>query len=313
MRNFHNILLVIEPGIDNQVAIDRAFELATSNQASLSLISVVEEAPILRRAAPGLLDELVAEREEELRLIATQWPGEASIHVCVGREFLEVIRHVLQNELDLVIKTKAEAHNRFRRLGSTDMHLLRKCPCPVWIVHSKGAEPCHRILAAVDVEPEDQEANELARRVLEIATSLSRSEHSRLDVLHAWSLAYEDTLRSSRSGMPQAAVDQLAADEEQQRREKLEALTRDVTSAAGSADGKGLSALNLVVKKGDPSDLIPELVAESDIELVVMGTVGRTGVPGFFIGNTAEEVLSQIDCSVLAIKPPQFESPVTIS
>ena len=41
-----------------------------------------------------------------------------------------------------------------------------------------------------------------------------------------------------------------------------------------------------------------------------MGTVGRTGVQGFFIGNTAEEILNQVECSVLAVKPPGFESPV---
>jgi nucleotide-binding universal stress UspA family protein len=41
--------------------------------------------------------------------------------------------------------------------------------------------------------------------------------------------------------------------------------------------------------------------------------VGRVGIPGFFMGNTAEEILDQIDCSVLAIKPPGFESPVSLS
>jgi len=38
--------------------------------------------------------------------------------------------------------------------------------------------------------------------------------------------------------------------------------------------------------------------------------MGRTGVPGLFIGNTAESVLHQVDCSVLALKPPGFVSPV---
>ncbi len=310
MRKFRNILLVIEPGIDNHFAIERAFELATSNGAELSLISIVEEAPILRRAAAGLVETLVAERNDELQAIAAQWAGNASIHVTVGRPFLEIIRYVLQNDLDLVIKSKARGRSRFRELGSTDMHVLRKCPCPVWIVRSEGGESCRRILAAVDVEPEDDEATALARRVLEVATSLANAEDSQLDVLHAWSLAYEDTLRSSRSGIPQASVDQMAADEEKLRTERLQALSEDVVAAAES--GEARSAPTLLVQKGDPSDVIPDLVDQSDIDLVIMGTVGRTGVPGFFIGNTAEEVFAHIDCSILAIKPPHFESPVTL-
>lgn len=54
------------------------------------------------------------------------------------------------------------------------------------------------------------------------------------------------------------------------------------------------------------------LAAEHGIDLIVMGTVCRIGVAGFFIGNTAENVLQQADCSVLTIKPEGFVSPVKL-
>ena len=62
--------------------------------------------------------------------------------------------------------------------------------------------------------------------------------------------------------------------------------------------------------KGDPAALIVDLAGKKRIELVVMGTVCRTGVAGFFIGNTAENVLQQVDCSVLTVKPEGFVFPV---
>jgi len=46
--------------------------------------------------------------------------------------------------------------------------------------------------------------------------------------------------------------------------------------------------------------------------LVVIGTVGRSGVPGLLIGNTAEKVLSTVDCSVLTLKPEGFETPIEV-
>lgn len=309
MRNFRNILLVIEPDGDNQAAINRAFRLATSNAAQLSLISVVEERSILKRAAASLTEALVDDRTAELQAIAAEWQGSANVNVPVGRPFLEIIRQVLRNGHDLVIKAKASGHKPLRALGSTDMHVLRKCPCPVWVVRPEHGGSGGRILAAVDVGSEDEEETALARRILEIATSLASAEDGPLDVLHAWSLAYEDTLRSPRSGVPQSEVDQMMADEERLRTEKLQALTDSVMAA--SAEARCTPQLHL--SKGHPSDVIPELVEQSGVELVVMGTVGRTGVPGFFIGNTAEEVLAQIGCSVLTIKPPGFESPVTVS
>jgi len=58
--------------------------------------------------------------------------------------------------------------------------------------------------------------------------------------------------------------------------------------------------------------LIPLIVAEQQIDLIVMGTVARTGVPGFFIGNTAESILRQVKCSVMAVKPEGFVTPVTL-
>lgn len=65
--------------------------------------------------------------------------------------------------------------------------------------------------------------------------------------------------------------------------------------------------------KGNVHEQIPALAKEIEADLIVMGTVGRTGVPGFIMGNTAEETLNQIDCSVLSIKPPGFVTPVTLN
>ena len=62
--------------------------------------------------------------------------------------------------------------------------------------------------------------------------------------------------------------------------------------------------------KGLPEIVVPEVVKEHNIEVVVMGTLARTGIPGLLIGNTAEGVINQVDCSVLAIKPEGFVSPV---
>ena len=64
--------------------------------------------------------------------------------------------------------------------------------------------------------------------------------------------------------------------------------------------------------EGDASDLVPRLALEKGIDVIVMGTVCRAGVPGLFIGNTAERVLRQVSCSVLTVKPEGFVSPVTL-
>ena len=64
--------------------------------------------------------------------------------------------------------------------------------------------------------------------------------------------------------------------------------------------------------KGDAKHIVPTIARELDVDLIVMGTVARTGIAGFFMGNTAESILTQLDCSVLTVKPPGFISPVAL-
>jgi universal stress protein E len=86
---------------------------------------------------------------------------------------------------------------------------------------------------------------------------------------------------------------------------------REVTSNLGQDTMDYLKPQTHLVKGWARKD-IPALAKRIKADLIVMGTVVHTGVPGFIIGNTAETILNQIDCSVLAIKPSGFISPVTL-
>ena len=63
---------------------------------------------------------------------------------------------------------------------------------------------------------------------------------------------------------------------------------------------------------GDPGSVLPELAGRLQITTIVMGTVARTGLAGLIMGNTAETILRSVHCSVLAVKPVGFESPVHV-
>lgn len=67
------------------------------------------------------------------------------------------------------------------------------------------------------------------------------------------------------------------------------------------------------LRKGSPRQVVPAIAGELGADLIVMGTLSRTGIPGYFIGNTAEVILNNVECSVLAIKPDGFVSPVTVT
>ena len=68
----------------------------------------------------------------------------------------------------------------------------------------------------------------------------------------------------------------------------------------------------LHLEEGSAGKVVPELAKKIGAELMVLGTIGRSGISGYLIGNTAENILSQINCSVLAIKPKDFICPIKL-
>jgi nucleotide-binding universal stress UspA family protein len=132
-----------------------------------------------------------------------------------------VILSVIRDGRDLVM-INAEGGRR-SWFGSTVTHLLRKCPCPVWVLRPEPLERYGRILAAVDCDPAEDGRFELKRRILEIGTSLARLQGAELHVATAWSVLGEASIRArvGASGSQIELVREAARKEHEERLEEL--------------------------------------------------------------------------------------------
>ena len=315
MKLLKSILYVASPTNDDDAVLDRAVALASNNQATLTVVGVVNDvanSAIASRYSMDHLQEIMIEqcREALLEKIADHSSSKliVEVKVLVGRIFMEVIREAIAQNHDMVIK-KAEA-NSAPIFGSTDQSLLRNCPCPVWIVKSTEVHGQKEIVAALDYAPDNQEVDTLNGQILRLASSLALAEFAELHIVHAWHLAHESFLRSGRVSLSTTEVDELAAEEKTQRTRWLDE-TVEKNLLTHEPDAAKYLKPTLHLRKGNAREVVPELIEDLGAELVVMGTVGRTGISGFIIGNTAETILNRIDCSVLAVKPDGFISNVT--
>lgn len=307
MKRFKNILFVADGVREPSGALERAVELAENNEARLTLTDVVE--PV---ASSGFgttpdydLTSLVRDRRtEELADLAAPHlanGGPVATEVAVGTPFIEIIRSVQRNGFDLVIKpAHAPVGPAARLFGSTDLHLLRKCPCPVWIDEPGPRSPYRTVLAAVN--PAGAGGPALDRLILDLATSLGDREDAVVHLVHAWRLEGEDLLRSGRARIPDRDLDVMLADRRNLDAGRLAELI--------SPYGFELGDPRVHLVKGDPARVIVETAEMLSADLLVMGTLARTGVAGLFIGNTAEDVIEQSARPVLAVKPRGFVSPV---
>ncbi len=325
MKRFKDILCMVESGKECSLALDRAVTLAENNQANLTVIAV---APSVRagismpEGGPISADfqaTTVNNHKQELETLAEPYRQRIKIEtrVLVGTPFLEITREVLRNAHDLVIKCPESSNWLDRFFSGDDMHLLRKCPCPVWMVKPQTGESYNRILAAVDVD-NSYPSKELKTRqglnalVMQLAGSLAVSEFAELHVAHAWEVIGESVLRHGAfMQMPENEINAHVESVRNHYAKLLDALISEVGAKLGQ-DAINYINPQIHMPKGSARKVIPELARRLQVDCVVMGTVARTGVPGFFMGNTAENILNQIECSVLAIKPPGFVTPVTL-
>ena len=324
MVQFKDILCVVDPEEACESVLERAVALAESNQASLTLVDVVpriiagigmmEGGPI----SDHLQSKMVAEHRLGLESMIEAYRQriDIQIKVLIGTPFLEIVREVLRNGRDLVIRTPENWDWLDRFFGNDDMQLLRKCPCPVWLVKPEAPKAYRRILAAVDVDdrylPAELETRHmLNRQVLEMAGSLTLSEFAELHVAHAWDAIGESAMRGAFMYEPEEKVLAYVEHVRRQHEANLDDLLQEVTIHLGQDAVDYLKPRTHLVK-GWARKEIPALAKRIEADLIVMGTVARTGVPGFIMGNTAETILNQIDCSVLAIKPPGFVTTVTL-
>ncbi len=311
MDRFRNILVSASPGHLEPVTLGAAVKLASRNRAQLTVIDVMEPLPRTARFATvegrtvDLQAELIRHREETLRQLAQNTPPgvDTEVKVLVGEPFIEVIRHVLDHDNDLVVVGGREVEPwATPEFSSAVMHLLRKCPVPVWVMRPPASDRL-RILALVDPDREDPVRDSLNDLVLELAVSMARLDGGDLHVGHAWELEGESTLRSSPFlGISGDIVNVMAATTEEVHREQLDALLDRHPVAEIGAE------VHLV--GGHTGEVLPRLAEALGVGLIVMGTVARTGISGLIIGNTAETILRSVRCSVLAVKPPGFVTPV---
>jgi universal stress protein E len=318
MKRFKSILVVLTEDSLDEVAFERAIHLARTNEAALTLVDVIDSSPgELARMLTALsgsrgteiAEDVLAYHRGRLAAFAARARDagvDVSEAVLQGAPFVEVVRMVLREGHDIVIKGATAAPDGHGVLKGFDMHLLRKCPCPVWMLMGPGDGSFDRIMAAVDPQPAGNPARDkLDRLVLDLATSLAERDDAEVHVAHAWYLQEEHALRHGRytSGR-QDEVDRLVEREKDGAEKRLAALL---------ADYPHVTEAKTHLLKGEPGTVIAEFAEAKKIDLIVMGTVGRTGLAGFIMGNTAETILRAVRCSVIAVKPEGFESPVTLN
>lgn len=209
------------------------------------------------------------------------------------KPWIALSRRVLSGANDLVVVAKRNRSRcQDRKLGSVSMRLVHTCPSPVWVVKPDHELKHRSVLAATDLTAVGDLATQYAAFIAE-------AEDCDLYVVHAWQIPLELQMSAARLG------------------EKEYAGRRKQIADAANQHIRAIPAIATLGKRAQvflscdtPSHAIHEVVRQKEPDLVVLGTIARGGIAGVLVGNTAERLLYQLDCSLLTVKPDDFVSPL---
>jgi universal stress protein E len=284
------------------------FSASNLGDNSLSLLAEEDRDSVLEsilRSGGKVLENLVQQARQE--------GIEAQCKLVHGKGWLALIQQVLRGKHDLVVVGRRAGANLGHRLfGSTSMKLLRRCPCPVLVARpptyasgilgakthrgpGKEVSPLN-IMVATNLQPPSEQA-------LQLGISLAQQTNAHLHVLHVVEYELHEVCNI---GLPDAK-------QERYREKVRENAEAAMQAQLETTDYKSLGERLQVHLAGDvglPDVAIQRFIEAHRIHLLVMGTIGRGGIRGIMIGNTAERLLPEVHCSVLAVKPPDFVCPI---
>ncbi|HGO6700334.1 TPA: universal stress protein [Legionella pneumophila] len=309
MQQFHNILFVSHGVKDETEALQLALKLASKNEAQLRILITCPPFPDTLSEYKTSYEESLIDKMNKTIQSAKSGLGFPKKKIPIDVEVdcgttpdIRIIRHVLKNSHDLLIKA-AETPEGMKGFKALDMELLRKCPCALFLYRPlKHTLQDIRIAVAIDPKDEEPAAQDLSLRLLEIAHSLNIFYQAKFSILSCWDFIFENYLRDSVwLKISEAELEKMVAEEQHDHSSLLRELIKRSEIPA---------QYHIEHPKGQPEEVIPEFITHKKIDILVMGTLARTGIAGFMMGNTAENILQKIDCSLLALKPQGFVSPV---
>ncbi|MFT7679688.1 MAG: nucleotide-binding universal stress UspA family protein [Planctomycetota bacterium] len=170
-------------------------------------------------------------------------------------------------------------------MGSTARSLLSASPCDVWVQNTPWRRIEH-ILVPIDL-------SEHSLAALRSALSLAKRLGAKLTCMHAW---YAPELYAGVMGEFPVSGGRLSFDEARVAAESA------FQGALAEVDFMGVEVTSRFVEAPTVEAI---LQVQHEVDLIAMGSHGRTGLAAAVLGNTTYAVLTHAECPVWAIRHPE--------
>ncbi|NOZ25130.1 MAG: universal stress protein [Nitrospirae bacterium] len=265
------LLLCTDGSEFSEGAIREAVRLAKRCNSRLYAVSVVEANPELETYAPALLEKTEKETRAHLEDVKARAEKEGVDCEIITHEGEEPYRYIVEEasrcKADLIVMGRRGRTGLSRlMMGSVTARVIGHAECNVLVVPRAAVFECRKILIATD-------GSEYSDRAL----------HNALDLAAAY---------GSEVIIVSVAPDGSAIKD-------AEAI---VERARETAAKKGIEKVATETPVGVAYEMITDAAGRNNIDLIVVGSHGRTGLKRLLMGSVAERVIGHAPCAVLVVK-----------
>lgn len=262
-----------------------ATDLAAREGAALHVVHVVEPpGDIAEKAIPGLCTRYTKVAVEELEKFCASHgvPASATRHVLCGDAEREILKLRADLKADvLVVGRYGQGGLKRGRLGSIANRLVRTCQVSVLVAHPEFRGQPHRVGVACDFHEDSQ--MELCR-ALQLGKDVGAEE---VIILSAYEVP---------AGYHTVMTWEEAC-------EKMETALREAAEGSMAQATKavpGAPAWRLRLEEGSPEARVPAMAQDEHLDMLVIGTHGRSRAARVLLGRTSEKIIDAAGCSVWA-------------
>mgnify|MGYP003381348755 CR=1 FL=1 len=264
------ILVVYDPTTNTQPALARAALIAEREKVTVHIFSCIYTELGKSGEAAAQRKKLLSAQQEIVAAAAAPLI-EKGIEVTTEIEWDEdwyqaVVSASINNHADVVLKA-SHRHSATQRLlkPSSDRTLIRQCPCPVLLVKGAVNRDARKVLAAIDARGEKDSYKQLNENILNFCQRFMQTNNAELHFVNAHKGLSD---RPDKGSLVRAC---------------------------------GVAADNVHIKMGDPDKVILEVAKSLNVNLIVIGNSARSGLAALINTNTAEKILDEMDCDLLAL------------
>jgi nucleotide-binding universal stress UspA family protein len=282
------ILAAVDLSHDSEGALERAIGLATYWGARLFILHAVDD-EALPSAAEASARAKSAEAELDRRMKANPAADgcEYEVFTNLGNSVDRILATCDRQYIDLLVMGTGKTRTLGQRLlGSTAERVLRKALQPVLVVRNPTTGPYRKLAVATDF-------SEPSCAALQCALGLF--PNAATTIVHAYEVALHGLVSFDRMTGP------LAERHEREMTEYVRQSLAECVAQAGALSPK----LSTEGGIGTPEAVLNALIKRDAVDLVVVGTHGRTGVRRALLGSVAERLIKTLPSDVLAVPTPQ--------